>query len=198
MDELITAFREAPLPLLVFGGVLLAFGWVLYRAVLTIAGGVLGAAIGLGIASLLVSMLNIGDTAGIIIQVAGGAVGLIAGVFLFRALHKLAFFITGVVLGGWGAANVLFLLQENNSLQIAELTIISIIAGVALLGGLLLMALSKYVIAIASAGAGTLLMMQALDWPHGGLIALPLFIIGLVAQLKLARFISARHDDEDE
>ncbi|MCB2156366.1 hypothetical protein KQI84_15945 [bacterium] len=180
------------------GTICLLFGWLLYRVILVLAGGILGGAIGVGVGQLFAELFDAQGTSEIVLVAGLAVLGIIVGVLLFQFLHALAFFLSGAAIGSWGTIEIFRLLREH---QVAfaqnDLIFAFSIPVVALVLGLLAVPLSKYVIAFASAAAGTFLIMGALGWPYGGWLAIPVFLFGLVIQLAFGRPWERRDEDED-
>jgi hypothetical protein len=179
------------------GIALLLFGWVLYRVVLGLAGSVLGAAVGMGIAQLVVWELAPQERTAWILLAVGAVTGLLAGLAIFRFMHAAAFFVAGCVLGGWGYA-VIFLRLREAGVELAQSDFLLAFGtpAAAVVSGLVVAWLDRWLIAIASAGAGTLLFLQGLGWPYGPWMAVPVFLLGLLVQVLLASSPPGE-DDED-
>lgn len=193
MTAFLDTLRAAPPVPLLAGVALLLLGWLLYRLVLTASGGILGAAIGLGLALFASELFRLEGTPALATQALGALAGLLAGVVLFHWMHHAAFFLTGAVLGAWGFAETFTRLQANG-MAIAETTLVAGTAAAGLVAGLIMLAAQRHVIAIVSAAAGTMLIMGALGWPGGAIGTGVLFVLGLALQLRLTR----RRRDEEE
>ena len=175
------------LPTLIVGTLLWGFGWVLYRMALVVAGGVLGAAAGLGVALGTVMVFGLADTHATVALAAGGILGAIAGYLLFQMLHALAFFLSGAVLGGVAYFHIITLLEQHVVFHNPGLMMTIGIPASAVVCGLLTWWLSRYFIATASALLGTILILSSLGWPYSGLPALAVFPLGMMIQLRFGR-----------
>lgn len=187
----------AAVPPLVVGGLLLLFGWTLYRALLWIAGAFVGAAAGLGIGWLAAQGFDLEGTSAFAAQGIGALAGAAAGIAVFRIASAFAFFLFGAALGAWAfwAAYPLVVAHGNLAVDPDALLAIGLPAS-GLVAGALLAAMQKWAIALACALVGTLLVMAALDWPLGGWPAPFVFLAGLAVQARFAR--GPRDDDEED
>ena len=170
-------------------------GWLLYRAGLTIVGALVGAAFGGAIASLLsgaFGLQNTGFVAGI-----GVVAGIVLGVLLIKALLTYFFFATGASLG---AAFAMFL--SGNSSQIAGVPQGLLVAFCGLVGGLLLVYLRRYVVALISAVLGAVILSMGLPREYqsvGMIVALVVFVatqVGLVKRFVDQEAFDARTRNE--
>ena len=181
------------------GMILLLFGWLLYRVILTLAGGILGGAVGVGIGQAFADWFDVGGNYEIFLVAGLAILGIIVGVLIFQFLHALAFFLSGLILGTWGAVEIFGVLRQHHvAFAQNDLIFAFGIPVAALVVGLLAVFLSKYVIAFASAAAGTFLIMGAFEWPYGGWPAVPIFLAGLIVQLAFGRPWESRDDGEDD
>ncbi len=185
------------------GLALLLGGWMLYWMTLTLTGAVLFGVGSLLAASLITSMMELEPTVRLGIQVGAALIGAIAGAFVFRMVHKIAFFSLGAAVGlvvmlglvahgrsaGWEWAD------ERNMVAIA-------VPVGAVVMGLISMSMDSVVIAVASSIIGGILVMEGLGWPYQGLPILAIVPIGLAVQLGLTGGRRAKrkasNDDEDD
>lgn len=184
--------------LLGVGAALLLAGWLLYWIAIQLAGGVL---VGAGFLFLADGIAALGDVEPAVVPwLRGGAfvVGFLAGVWLFRFLETLLFFIIGAVAGGAAVVKA-FALGREEGLDWAmnDAAFAFGVPGGGALCGMLAIWLRKALIAVASAGLGTLFVMHAADWPYQGLPLLALFPIGAAVQLGLTKRRRAEADDEE-
>ncbi len=187
--------NEASIAPLVVGGLLLLFGSLLYRVMLTLAGAVLGGAAGLGLGVLLENAFGVSGGGALALQAGGAVAGIIAGVAAFRLANAMGFFLFGAALGGWAFVEVFGLVNSERLGTDPDLVFAFGLPITAIICGLVMAALNKYMIALASALVGTLLVMAGLDWPLGGWPAPLLFVVGLAIQM---RFLRRDDDEEDE
>lgn len=182
---------------LVCGALFLFAGFALYRFTLTLAGVIIGGGLGLVVAQHIIPQL--GDPTTLqqwLVRLGSIVMGILLGIILVRFVNWLLLFLVG----GAISAGIFFLvasaLKDSDSDNIALLAFGTPVAGV--IGGLLTALLSRYLIAIATAIIGTTLIMQATAWPWDGLPAIPLFLLGLVVQLGIARPWRKRDSKKDE
>jgi len=60
--------------------------------------------------------------------------------------------------------------------------------------GVVLAAFNRHVIAVGSALIGSLLVMNALEWPIHGIPVVPLFLVGAWIQIKLSGRLPVEED----
>ncbi len=200
MQPLLEAIQAAPPELLISGTLLLLFGWVLYRAILMVTGGILGAAVGLGLAWITANHVDLAEQTRWIAQGAGILLGALAGISLFRFLNRMAFFLAGSFIGGWAFIAGLPSLRALPNMPEIVYTDLFLAFGspiASILSGLLFAAFHKHLVALASATIGSLLIMAALDWPYNGLPILVLFPVGTAWQLKWGQRLMSRDQGEE-
>ena len=179
------AFTSHHLLLLIAGSGLLFLGWLLYDAVVTFVGGVIGLAIGMGISWLGETPLELGPPIPWIVLIVGAILGLIGGIFLFRYLNKMAFFWAGTIIGGWFAWTAFDVGSE--ALELSTPLLWALKGIVAILIGVMCLMMRKLFVILASAIAGSLLIYEGLGWmayPGIALVALP---IGMILQFKWSK-----------
>ena len=186
------------------GASFLLAGWTLYWLSLNAVGAVLGGGFGLVIAELAIPLAEVSDDAALGIRIGGIVIGLVAGIFIARSFHKVAFFAAGTLLGGiaWYVAIVRLrdagLAPEwaESSLALAVGTPVA-----AVVCGLLAMLADRLVIAMATAVAGAVLVMIGVNWQWGTWPVVPLAIVGFLIQASLTskrrKKDKAEKDDED-
>ena len=180
------------------GAGLLAFGWLLYNAALAVVGAVVGGLFGYAISQVLPLFIRLPPGYEMVIVITLTVVGVIVGIVIFHTVHRLAFFLAGAGSGGWLAAEATQRLQEQNYPWAEELWFIVFapIVGAIVLG-FVATAFSNYVIVLATCAGGTILIMEALDWPGGGVYGLILFPLGLIVQTLLVRRREKKSRDDD-
>ncbi len=177
------------------GLLLLVFGGLLYRVVLGVAGGILGGAVGLGLGVLVAALFGLSQNGALVFQAIGAIAGIAGGVWAFRVANALGFFLFGAAIGAWLFVEVFALIDTSGFSADPDLVFALGIPVAAAVCGLVVAALNRYVIALASALVGTLLVMAALHWPLGGWLAPFVFVAGLAIQM---RFVRRRRDDDEE
>ncbi|MEQ8820169.1 MAG: hypothetical protein RLY93_07965 [Sumerlaeia bacterium] len=197
MDESFSSFEASQALPLGLGIALLLFGWLLYRLVIGAAGGILGGVIGLGFGGALNMIFRFDPPWDAVCFLGGMVLGALLGIAVFQFLNRLAFFLLGAAICGWAFTELYPLFAEGGEEAARGLLFAAGILVSAIVGGLLAIFLTKYVIALASVAAGTLLVGGALDWPYDGLLAIPIFLIGLGLQLAIVRPWSKKDDDGD-
>lgn len=173
--------------LLIVSGLLLVFGgWLLYRAVINVTGGVLGAGLGIGTGWSLSQVLQLSDPYPLILQVVFGILTALTGAYVFRLLDRWAFFLFGLLLGA--AVMLVVYVEYNETLfsQGIEATYIygGLITGAVILG-LFVYFCRHTIVIIACCALGTMLLFQGLQGYYGGIPALIFFPIGVVVQRQL-------------
>ncbi|MCE5229679.1 hypothetical protein LLG95_08795 [bacterium] len=173
---------------LVLGLALGLFGWLLYWAGLPLIGGVIGASAGAALGYVAATLLQ-GPAWAIPVGIGAGLVlGAILGVFLMRALQLYFFFAVGAILGGSAGFHFIQsgMLREyigGPGSMGAYVTICLL----ALVGGLLLVKLRRFIVAFVTSVIGAILFTSALKPEWQGL-GLPVsFIVFLAIQIGLVR-----------
>lgn len=183
---------------LVVGLALGLFGWLLYWAGLPLIGGVIGASAG-------ASLGYVGSAA---IQGgpewlpsacigAGFVLGAILGVYLMRALQLYFFFATGAILGGSGAFHMIKSgILHNYIGGIGSVGSYVTICLFALVAGLLLVKMRRFIVAFVTSVIGASLFAMALKPEWRGL-GLPVsFIVFMAVQIGLVkRFVDIEKFD---
>ncbi len=191
-------------PLLFWPGLaLLLLGWVLYWVALSTAMGVLCSFVAFTVAALATWLVDVQDPAHRIAILGGAAVlGMVAGVMLFRLMHRFAFLLVGACCGvAAGVALLEHLRGGSGGAWVHEAWAgLALGGGGALAGAALLSALDKYVVASISSVAGGVLVMMGTGWPFGGWPLVVLIPAGIAFQAGMGARSKrdARGDDEDE
>ena len=159
-----------------------SLGWLLYRAGLTIVGAMVGAGLGGSIGYLLCGAFNLENT-GVVAGI-GLVIGIIIGILLIKALLVYFFFATGAALGAAVAMHFIGDSQAGGSAQGL------LIAFCGLVGGLLLVYLRRYVVALISAVFGAVILSMGLPPEYqsvGMIVALVVFVAAQIGLVK--RFV---------
>jgi hypothetical protein len=139
-------------------------GWAIYRFVLAIPGFIIGALMGAAL---------VHNQSELVILLAALFFGII-GAAIALALIDLAIFLTGAFIGGVLTAGLLLAATES------EPNWLLVIVG-ALIGGVLLLALRKFLVIVATALLGSLLIAAGLGWGEPWFVVL-LTLIGIAVQ----------------
>lgn len=186
------------LPMLVVGAALLLFGWMLWRAIVSIAGAVIGGAAGVGLGWIVAQGAHLDGTASFVAQGIGALVGAALGVAAFRFANAFSFFLLGAALGAAMFWEAFPAIEASGRLSVDPDLVLALGLPIsAVVAGAVLASLHRYAVLLASAFVGTLLVMSALDWPLGGWPAPFVFLAGLAVQFAAARR-RRRDDDRDE
>ncbi|MDX1972265.1 MAG: hypothetical protein SFY68_07015 [Candidatus Sumerlaeia bacterium] len=188
------------LVLVIVGVALCLFGWLLYRTVLHVLGGVLGAALGLASGWLLAAALGVDEPWPLLIQVVNAVLGALSMVWLFRFLDKMVFLVFGLVVG----VCVMAAVHNGFGPELARMGPNGfaywgiLLAGVLVVGGVFYFLRSWFVV-ISTTLVGTLLLVMGLattGWGVLGLLGLP---GGLVVQgWSLKRWGKGRKKEKTE
>lgn len=173
--------------LLIFGVIVGVLGWTLYWAGLHIVGGLVGAAAGVFL-SFFINDLAEMSVSPTILTILGIVVGAIVGIALMRALDFYAFFIFGVVIGTPVGADLLslsYLSEQPWAESPAALVTFSVLG--ALIGGLLVLAFRRYVIAVAAAAASAGMIVVSLPFEQEVVIGAVAFASSVLMQFGLIR-----------
>lgn len=186
---------------LVVGAVFLLAGWTLYWLSLNVAGAVIGGGMALLVAELLLPLAHLSDDEMLGVRIGAVVVGLLAGIFIARTFHRIAFFAAGTLLGGiaWYVAIMRLraagMAPEWAEDPVALLAGTPIAAGVA---GLLAVLADRLVIALATAVVGSVLLMIGVDWQWGSWPAVPLALLGFLVQVGATSKRRKKKDEEEE
>lgn len=174
-------------PVLIVGLVVATFGWMIYWAGINVIGAFVGAGAGVALASLITNMFEL-QRFGPFISLGGLIAGGVAGVYLMRALNYYAFFIIGVMLGApIGTSFVGLSIFEDQEWAMTDTAlIVSTVVG-AVLGGVLVLMLRRYVIALVAAVAGAMLIAVSFPEEHQDVAGLAGFVGSVVVQFFLIR-----------
>jgi hypothetical protein len=194
-------------PHFILGAALCLAGWTLYWLGLNLAGGILGAgaggALGWGIAAL----AKIADQNTVWAVVAIGAVvGLAAGIFFIRKLHRLFFFCAGACIGlavgwfgfGWGVAlGKDWLVSRGVPYDPLIWRLVALAAGT-VLGGIVMMYGSKWVVAGLTSAAGAVLLALSIPDPLALLGVIPVAVGSFFFQIGLLRRLTRGEREKHE
>jgi len=174
---------------MILAGLSLAFlGWLLYDAVITFVGSVLGGAVGVGISFLVLNQFDLQPPWTYISIALGLVVGIIGGVLLFRYLNKMAFFWMGTIIGGWFVWTLFNAFQPiEDDLNMSMPVAIALKAILALVIGVICLWMRRTFVIIMTAMAGSLLFCHGLSWLSFNYAGLIIFPIGLVLQWKWSK-----------
>jgi hypothetical protein len=188
-------------PHFILGAALCLAGWTLYWLGLHLAGGILGAGAGGALAWGIAALAKIADKNTVwAVAAIGAVVGLAAGIFLIRKLHRLFFFCAGACIGlavgwfgfEWGVALARKYLESRGVPYDPLIWRLVALAAGTLLGGIVMMYGSKWVVAGLTSVAGAVLLALSIPDPLALLGVVPVaagsffFQIGLLRRLTPA------------
>ncbi|MCX7049417.1 MAG: hypothetical protein NTX50_28520 [Candidatus Sumerlaeota bacterium] len=174
------------IPDILAGIVLCIFGWTTYwiglHAVGTALGGMIGSMTGLGLA-VMIGGSGGGSQWALPMAATGAVVGGVIGFFLIKRAHRFAFFLIGCISGaiamllGWpGLSSNVTALQNAPFIQA-----VCVVAGSLLLGALLAV-FNRYLIIIATALLGTMLICVGAGHEKSAVAFIPIFVLSLILQ----------------
>jgi hypothetical protein len=178
-------------PELIAGVVLCLMGWTCYwvgvRATGLALGAMVGAAVAVGVASMgewldsLLAFVAVG-------VVAGGFIGYL----IVRRIHTLVFFLSGAVAGAVIARLSYATLATWPGLREASaasplLTQLAFYLVCSALMGAVTAALSRYMVIVATAAIGSVLVAYGVGFTHSDIVIPAAFVLSLAAQLGLLR-----------
>lgn len=172
--------------LITSGLVLVVGGWILYRTVINVVGGVFGAGLGIATGWSLSQFLQLDDPYPLIMQVVFAVLQAFAGAYIFRKLDRWAFFIFGLVLG-FAVVIAVFMMQKEALFSLG-VEAPYLYGGLILCGfvlGMVFFFVRDTLIILASCALGTLLLVQGLHNFYGGVPALLAFPIGFFIQRRI-------------
>jgi hypothetical protein len=174
-------------PVLVLGVLVGTLGWMLYWAGINVIGAFVGAGAGLAFGVLVQLYFEI-ERFVFVVHALSVIVGAVGGVYLMRALNYYAFFIIGVFLGTAVGSSFLALsiFEDQEWARTDRALIIATVIG-AVSGGLLVLMLRRYIIAIVAAVAGSMLIGVSFPGPHRDVIVLLSFIGSAAIQFLFIR-----------
>lgn len=174
-------------PVLIVGLLIGTLGWMIYWAGINVIGAFVGAGAGVAMAGLVITSFSLARF-GPFISMAGLILGAVGGVYLMRAINYYAFFIIGVMLGApIGSAFPGLSIFENQDWAHSNTTIAISTAVGALAGGMLVLVLRRYVIAMVAAVAGAMLVAISVPEQHREVVGLLAFIASAIIQFMLIR-----------
>lgn len=176
-------------PVLFAAGVAFLFlGWLLYTLTLQLSAAFLIGVGGLTIASWVGERMELGPYAILSLRLGGFLLGAIIGVFVGRLAHTLAFLVIGVPLGVAVFLRGVDLWSSLGQQWVVDDLVIAFgipVAGV--FGAVLMAVLARYVVCIALAALGAVMVWQGWDPAAPAWWAIGLFPLGLAVQLALGR-----------
>jgi hypothetical protein len=184
------SFLSSVDPTLLIPGILLCLmGWTLYWISLNLTGGLAGGAVGVAAVYLAAGLLKVDSNTMVWLVPLGGVCGLALGIFFMRGLHRFLFFFAGSALGlavgdrvfAWASLQVASA-QQNPVLWRAGCAILCSLAG-----GVILLWGSRWVIALATAVAGSLLIVLSVNDPLFLLALAPLIPTSFLFQMGVLR-----------
>ena len=187
------------------GLALCLMGWTLYWVALNLAGAAAGAILGFALSYVGADLARVDPAEVWWIPALGTLAGFILGIFLMRGVHRFVFFLVGAALGlavgqqGFEWANEGFPDIQAH----AAAWRVGFLAGGAVLGGVVMLWGSRWVVALLTSVAGSLLVVLSIADPLALLVLAPLIPASFFFQLGLLRRIMPRPrkhrpDDEDE
>ena len=180
----IFSYKVLLLPLIL--GIFIGFfGWILYWIGLNITGAALGGAFGVAIGSLLSILFQRNDLF-LLLLVIFGLIGIFFGIFFFRKIHMVVFFLVGLGLGILAGGPLLELFEKTRVLESPTGGVDLLIKGVCgVTGGLLTAYFNRYIISILTSAVGTLLMLSSWDFRGGLRLAAIIFFCALLFQIMV-------------
>jgi hypothetical protein len=174
-------------PVLIVGLLVGTFGWMIYWAGINVIGVFVGAGAGLAFAVLVEHYFEL-ERFSLIIHILGMILGGVGGMYLMRALNYYAFFVIGVFLGTAVGSSFLALsiFEAQPWAQTDRALIVATVIG-AVTGGLIVLMLRRYVIAIVAAVAAAMLIAVSFPGPHRDVIVLLVFIGSAAIQFLFIR-----------
>jgi hypothetical protein len=194
-------------PHFILGAALCLAGWTLYWLGLNLAGGILGAAAGGALAWGIAAAVKIADKNTVWAVVAIGAVvGLAAGIFFIRKLHRLFFFCAGACIGlavGWfgfewgGALCREWLVSRGVPYDPLIWRLVAVAAGT-VMGGVVMMYGSKWVVAGLTSAAGAVLLALSIPDPLALVGVIPVAMGAFFFQVGLLRRLTRGEREKHE
>ena len=178
-----------PIKIAVFvcGFAIAFFGWILYWVGLNMTGATFGGSIGVFTAALAALVLNRQDLFLPLVLILG-FIGILLGIFLIRKIHKIFFFLTGVILGIIVEMIIQQSLRNFGFFPMKELWVaMALKIGCGAISGLLLLRYNRYIISVLTAFCGTILILSSWGFHKGMLPGIPIFLLALLFQISLLR-----------
>ncbi len=181
-------------PQLAMGLLLCLMGWTLYWVGLHLTGAMVGAAAGVAVAYAAGILVELPPETLYWVLPLGGVVGFFIGLLLIRGLHRFFFFLVGATIGlavgqqcfDWSSENTNWVALHPVTWQL-----VFDVAG-ALLGGLLLLRASKWVVAAITSAGGALLAALAVEDALALYGVIPLAVASFFLQVGLLRKFNGR------
>ncbi|MFH0792838.1 MAG: hypothetical protein V2A74_02265, partial [bacterium] len=172
--------------------------WTLYWGGLHAAGGLSGAALGLG-AGWVVAIVGEFEEQLILLQIGGAVLGMFVGIFVLRQLHYFLFFLTGAMLALLAGLLGLRVARGMEGIALPDMRWQMVILAVAsALGGVLMVMLSRSVVALVTGFIGSLLVVAGIPHPIAPLFFLPLFLGSFFLQTGILLRLAPKKADEDD
>jgi hypothetical protein len=193
------AFGTVDLIPLTAGILFLLAGWLLYWLSLNAAGCIIGGGIGLLGAEALLTVLDLREPWGLVIQAGATVLGAIIGALIARFLHRTAFFIIGAAAGCLAWYFSVNALRRDDLAAWAENDAIfafGVPAG-GVICGIIAVISDRYLIALASSVLGAVLVMIGVQWQWGVWPVIPLALAGFLIQIGLTSRKKKRQDEDE-
>lgn len=186
-------------PQFALGMLLCLLGWTLYWVGLHLTGALVGGAGGLALAYLAVYLIELQAPTTWWVLAAGVGLGFVFGLILIRGLHKFFFFLMGSLIGlaiGQQSYNWAF---EHTQWAATHPVVWQLIFGLggAVLGGMLLLITSKWVVAALTSLGGALLAALSVQDPLALYGVLPLAAASFFWQAGLLRKFGRRRKEKE-
>lgn len=174
----------------IIGCVISLFGWTLYWAGLNLTGAIVGASFGATITLIIDIIFNFKDSTFITILLVLSIAGIFAGMFLFKRIHKFFFFLFGASLGILLSEMIIKIIETHKILNIKNLSsqiLFKIMC--ALIIGILVVFLSKYIITIVTSIIGTYLILFSMNNFYFEYLVIPIFIFSILIQTGFIKYL---------
>lgn len=181
---------------LIIGIALCLFGWTLYWTGVSLSGALFGASFAGSICLLLEIFVNFNDTTFLIIFIIFVTIGAFLGISVFKQIHRLSFFLFGAVLGLIISESIKKI-AENHELFSLEtdlsLVILKVICAIVI--GIIVVFLSKYIISIITSGVGTYLILYSINFKYMEYLIFPILIISIIIQTGFLKYFKKESKD---
>ncbi len=178
------------------GCILCLFGWTLYWTGLRVTGALFGASFAGSICILIQMAAKLDDTTFFVLLVILLFAGAFAGMFIFKKIHNLFFFLLGSSFGLMFSELLKKIIETHQIYSFdTMITIVIFKAVCAVILGVLVVLLSKYVIAIITSAAGTILILYSLNFKYAEYLIFPIFIISVFIQGGFLQYLSREKED---
>ncbi len=188
-------------PQLAIGLLLCLMGWMVYWVGLHLTGAMVGAAAGVVVAYAVGILVKLTPESLYWVLPLGGVVGFFVGLLLIRGLHRFFFFLSGAAIGlAVGQQTYEWAFENTTWAELHPVTwqMVFDITG-SLLGGLILLRASKWVVAALTSAGGALLAALAVEDALALYGVIPLAVASFFWQVGLLRtFDGNRRVEYDE